>query len=93
MQIFVTLEANYGKTVNNIYEAVAILFALLREDFIYSDLHSYRYTCSKQEGYYNYSEIFRMKFAEGYGCDKIGRVIPTTAKLINLERLRSIMVS
>lgn len=93
MEIFVTLEATYGKTVNNIYEAVAVLFSLLREDLIYSDLLSFRYTCTKQEGFYTYSEIFRMKFPSGYICDDGGRVVPTTARTVNLQNLRSIMLS
>ena len=66
MEVFVTLSDTYGKTVNNIYEVVAILFSLLREDLIFSDLNSYRYTVNKQEGYYSYSEIFRLKFPIGY---------------------------
>ena len=47
MQILIVLEENYGKTLNNIYELVAVLFALLREDLIFSDLHSYKYTTTK----------------------------------------------
>jgi len=62
-EIWVTMEDNHGKTLNNIYEMGACMFALLREDMIFSDLHSYRYTVNKQEGYYNYSEIFRLKFS------------------------------
>ncbi len=93
MEIFMTLEANYGKTLNNIYEAVAILFSLLREDLIYSDMHSYRYTCTKQEGYYTYSELFRIRFGEGYICDSVGRVIPQGARTINYEELRAMFVS
>lgn len=92
-QICVVLEENYGKTLKNIYQLAAVLFALLREDMIYSDLHSYKYTCTKQEGYYNYSEIFRLKFPSGYAVDSIGRVIPTTARLVNLENLQSILIS
>ena len=91
--MFVTINDTYGKTVNNIYEAVAILFSLLREDLIYSDLHSYRYTVNKQEGYYSYSEIFRLKFPVGYDCDKVGRVVPTTARRVNMNELRGIMTS
>ena len=93
LQIFVTLHERYGRVLENIYQAVAVLFAILREDLIYSDLHSYRYTCTKQEGYYTYSEIFRMKFPEGYMCDPLGRVMPTTARRLNLMHLRSVMTS
>jgi len=82
-EIFVTLEANHGKTVNNIYEAVAILFSLLREDLIYSDIHSFRYSCNKQEGFFTYSELFRMRFPTGYVCDSLGKVQPTTAQTVN----------
>ena len=85
MEIFMTLEANHGKTLNNIYEAVAILFSLLREDLIYSDMHSYRYTCVKQEGFHSYSELFRIRFGDKYTCDSLGRCIPSSAKTINLH--------
>ena len=93
MQILIVLEENYGKTLNNIYELVAVLFALLREDLIFSDLHSYKYTTTKQEGYYTYSEIFRLKFPTGYTCDSMGRVIPAGARRINLEEHRALMIS
>jgi len=93
MEVFVTLNDTYGKTVNNIYEAVAILFSLLREDLIYSDQHSYRYTVSRQEGYFSYSEIFRNKFPVGYVCDNQGRVVPTTARRVNLNHLRGVLTS
>lgn len=86
LEIFMTLEANHGKTLNNIFEAGAILFSLLREDIIYSDMHSYRYTCVKQEGYFTYSELFRIRYGDRYCCDSIGRIIPTGAtKTINLD--------
>ena len=92
-EIFVTLSDIHGKTVNNIYELVACLFSLLREDLVYSDLHSYRYTITKQEGYYSYSELFRMRFPTGYSCDRMGRVIPTTARRINLTHLQNVLTS
>ena len=93
LEIFVTLNATYGRTVNNIYEAVAILFSLLREDLIYADQHCYRYTIHKQEGFFSYSESFRKQFPVGYGCDKAGRVIPITARRINLNELRQVLIS
>ena len=93
LEVFVTLNDTYGRTVNNIYEAVAILFSLLREDLIYADQHCYRYTINKQEGFFSYSEIFRNKFPVGYGCDKVGRVVPTTARRINLNELRQLLIS
>ena len=71
----------------------AILVSILREDIIYSDKHSYRYTINKQDGYYTYSELFRMKFPVGYGCDSGGRVIATTARTISLPQLKSILKS
>ena len=92
-EIWVTLEDVYGKTLNNIYEMGACMFSLLREDLIFSDLHSYRYTVHKQEGYYNYSEIFRLRFKEGYACDSMGRVIATTAQRVNLTYLTDVLTS
>lgn len=70
-----------------------MLFSMLREDMIFSDEHSYRYSIHKQEGYYSYSELFRMKFPEGYSCDDFGRVTPTTARTINLNELIRTLVS
>lgn len=70
--------------MDNIYQLAAILFSMLREDIIYSDKHSYRYTVNKQEGYYTYSELFRTKFPVGYACDSLGRVVATTARTISL---------
>ena len=93
MEMFMTLEANHGKTLNNIYELVAVLFSLLREDIIYSDMHSYRYTLTKQEGFYTYSELFRIRFADKYSVDSLGRVIPTTARTLNLNQLREMFIS
>ena len=87
-EIFTVMDQNFGRAVNNIYQLVAILFSLLREDLIYSDEHSYRYTVNKQEGYYNYTELFSKKFPAGYACDSIGRVIPTTARVVNLHEMR-----
>jgi len=92
-EIFVTLSNVHGKTVNDVYELGACLFALLREDLIFSDLNSYRYTANKQEGYYSYSEIFRLRFPTGYSCDSMGRVIPTTARLVNLNHLKNVLMS
>jgi len=93
MEVFVTLNDTYGKTVNNIYEVGAVLFSLLREDLLYADEHSYRYTVNKQEGFYNYSEIFQRKFPTGYACDKVGRVVPTTARRVNLSNLLYVLTS
>ena len=93
MEVSVTLEDTYGKSLNNIYELAAVLFSMLREDLLYSDLNSYRYTTHKQEGFYNYSEIFRLKFPVGYSCDKNGCVVPTTARRINLQQLRSVLLN
>ena len=56
------MEATYGRQVNNIYELVAVLHCMLREDIIYTDKDSYRYTVHRQEGYLTYSEIFHKKF-------------------------------
>ena len=92
-EIFATLNDTYGKTVNNIYEAVAILFSLLREDLLYSDEHSYRYTVNRQEGYYNYSELFHRKYPVGYACGKNGHIVPTTARRINVRQLIGLLTS
>lgn len=48
---------------------------------------------NRQEGYYSYSEIFRLKFPVGYECDNVGRVVPTTARRVNLNHLRTVLIS
>jgi len=93
LEIYVTLEDTYGKSLNNAYELLAILHSILREDLIYVDEFCQRITLNKKDGFYSYSEIFRAKFPQGYGCDKIGRVVPTTAKRINLRQLMEFLTS
>ena len=66
---------------------------MLREEIIYTDVLSYRYTVHRQEGYYSYSELFRMKFSPGYVCDSLGRVEASTARTINLQGLFDILKS
>ena len=87
VQIFATLGAKYGQVVDNVWQVVAILFSMLREDMLFSDKHSYRYIVHRQEGYYSYSELFRMKYPVGYGCDSSGRVVATSARTISLPYL------
>ena len=67
--------------------------SLLREDLIYSDLNSHKYTYEKKEGYYSYTEIFQMRYPRGYACDSMGRVVPAGARTINLNTLKNILTS
>ena len=92
-EIFVTLKETQGSTVNNVFEVVAVLFSMLREDLIYCSKNSDRYSVHKQEGYLNYSEIFRKHFPNGYACDPKGRVVPTTARRVNYRQLKGILTS
>ena len=67
--------------------------SLLREDLIYSDLNSHKYTYEKKEGYYSYTEIFQMRYPRGYACDSSGRVVAAGARTINLNTLKNILTS
>ena len=75
------------------YEVAAILYSLLREDLIFADEHCYQYTCVKKQGFYSYSDLFKMKFPSGYICDKNGRIAPSTARVLNLKELMGIYKS
>ena len=93
MQIFVQLTNDHGEVVKDVYQVSAVLFSLLREDILYSDAHSYKYTTEKKEGYYSYTELFQMKHKGGYTCDQLGRVVGAGARTINLNTLRNILIS
>jgi hypothetical protein len=60
---------------------------------ILSDEVAYQFTTRPREGFGTYTENFRKKYGLGYGIDKSGAVVPTTAKTINftnqLEMLKS----
>ena len=79
--------------MRNAYEAAAIMFSLLREDFIFVDKNSYHYSLTKREGFHSYSEIFANKFSGGYSCDSMGRVIAKSARCINLEHMKQVLIS
>ena len=92
-EIFVTLRDTQGHTQNSVLECGAILFAILREDLIYIERNAYRYSLYKHEGFETYSEIFRRYWPEGYACDSMGRVVPTTARRVNFKQLRATLTS
>ena len=46
-EIFVTLECKFKTPVRNAYEAAAVMTSLLREDMVFVDKISYRWTVRK----------------------------------------------
>lgn len=69
------------------------MFSLLREDLIYTDVpKAYKWTCIKQEGFMNYSQIFKEK-CQGYRCLPDGTLEPTTARTVNLKQLFAVFKS
>ena len=94
MEIFKTLSDNFRSPIKNSWETAAVLATLLREDILFVDKILYRWTVRKQEGFFSYSEIFRIRFSDVYGCDPLtGRVVPVTAKTVNYPQLKSILLS
>ena len=94
LQIFITLKENTNLPIRNVYEVAAITASLLREDMIFCDKISYRWTVNKQEGFYSFSELFNMHYGPTYGCDKYGRVYPkAAARTINYGHLMQILKS
>ena len=93
LQICKILEENYNCPLGEIMQVAAIFASLLREDIVYTDKICYRWTVRKQEGFFNYSEIFAMRYGVGYLCDPKGRVYPTTARTISFTHLKQVLLS
>ena len=60
---------------------------------IYADDTSYRYTRTKREGFYTYSELFRKRFGDEYECCSDGTVMSKTAKTVNFKKLIQVLKS
>ena len=82
----------YDSTLNN-YTIAAVFFSIFREDMIRMNSTSSRFTIHRQEGFYTYSDFFRLRYPVGYGCDSSGRIVATTARTLNLYELHSILTS
>ena len=52
-----------------------------------------RFSCTKQEGFRTFSEIFRDNFGAEYHLAKSGHVVPLTAKLLNYNELVNVLKS
>jgi len=76
----------------NPYQAAAVIFSLLREDLLYTDKKAGRWTVNKQEGFNNYSEIFKKLFP-GCGCRKNGTAYPIEERRVNLPTLFEVLKS
>ena len=91
--IFHVLKEKFNLPVS-IYMAAALMNSIFREDLIFCDLIMSSWTVNKQEGYLNYSDWFRLKYqADGYVCDSLGTVVPSTARTISYTELRSFFVN
>lgn len=94
VEIFVEIKtANPQAPVNNIFEGAAVLTTLFREDLIYADNSCEHYSAKRQEGYKNYSELFRQKVGFDYGIGPDGSVVSKTAKLVNFKQMIEILKS
>ena len=92
-EIFVVLNEHLKTPIRQPSEVAVVMMSMLREDFVMTDKISYRYTVRRQEGYYTFSERFRQNFGDGYECDSVGAIVPTTARAVNYSQLQQILLS
>ena len=52
--------------IKNVYEVLAIMTSMMREDWIYSDSSGYRISLKRHEGFTNFSEKCRSYFKGNY---------------------------
>ncbi len=61
--------------INNCYEGGAVIAALLREDWIYTNKIASHVSLTRHEGFYTFSELFRQKFGNDYECARDGSIV------------------
>lgn len=94
LQIYEIMRTMKGQALtDNVYQLSACLLSLQREDLVLTDKNCYRFTTRRKEGYFTYSDMFRTKYPQGYKVDKLGRVAPTTARLLSFKQLTAILKS
>ena len=60
---------------------------------IFCDKNFLQWTIRKREGFLSFSDFFRKHYGDKYGCNNLGQVYPTKAKVIKFSHLTSIMKS
>ena len=77
------------------YEAAAVMMSMLREDIIYADSVAYRWSIRKQDGFFNFSELFQKNYGTdgSYGCLPDGRIVALKARTIKYSELVTILLS
>lgn len=86
----VTLPIQFGP-----YEASAVMLSMLREDIIYADSVAYRWSVRKQDGFFNFTELFQRNYGTdgSYGCLPDGRIVAQKARTIKYSELVAILLS
>ena len=95
LEVFVEIRKNHKELpIRNCYEGAAVLAALLREDWIYTNKIASLVSLTRHEGYYTFSEIFRQKFGYDYECRRDGSIVTSPgAKEHNLNHVLDILKS
>ena len=87
MEIFVALKITQGSSwmLKDCYQVAAVIVTLLREDMVFVDKISYRWTVRKSEGYFSFSELFLKHYGstDMYGTLKNGAIFANQARTIN----------
>jgi len=93
LEIFAHLNRGSSLPINNAYEVAAILATLHREEMVFVDKNFVRWTVRKKDGYMTFSELFLMRYGEGYGCSPTGGIIATTARTVKYSTLVELLKS
>jgi len=93
--VFIEVKLTYNMIlVKSVYETLAVITSLMREDWIYTDKIGYRVSLTKHEGFSTFSDKIRMHFGDRYEFRRDG-TMQTSAKgkTLNLENVLSILKS
>ena len=68
--------------------------SIVKEDLLYVDQKLYRFSSTKKEGFYTFSEIFHINFGYDYACTVTRHIYPIgEARRVNYTQLTSILRS
>ncbi len=80
--------------IRNGYEGGAVISALMREDWVYTNKIASHVSLTRHEGYFTFSEIFRQKFGHEYECARNGSIVTAAGtKEYNLGFVLNILKS
>ena len=81
--------------VGDIYKIAPIVTTIMREDILFVDKISYRYSVRKSEGFFSFSELLVKHYgsAELYGTRRNGTLFARQARTVNYSELVSVLTS